>query len=235
MAGPIDLSELAVTVGLGRHELVTIVGGGGKTTTLLALGHQLTGTRVLTTTTKMGRDRTGGFRVLVAPTDDELRVALGPDDVVIAWRADAGHKAIGVAPERCDAWFDLANHVVVEADGASRHPFKAPRPFEPVVPSRTTTLLACIGADALGRVIADQCHRPMRVAAVAGCGPYERLTPERASRVLLDRRGSRKGCPDDARFVVMIHKVDERSAALAVELEQAIAGEAPVVQVAFRV
>lgn len=234
MAEPIDLSDLAATIGFGPHELITIVGGGGKTTTLFSLGAQLLGTRVLTTTTKMGRERTDGFPVLFAPVDDDVRCALGADGAVLAWKADGGHKAIGVSPEQCDGWFDLADHVIVEADGAARHPFKAPRPFEPVVPSRTTTVVACIGASALGRVIADQCHRPLRVAAVAGCSPYERLTPERAARVLLDGRGSRKDCPETARFVVAIHKVDPASASLAVELRDRIGAGAPVVSVANR-
>ena len=131
MAEPIELSALAAAIGLGAHELVTIVGGGGKTTTLFSLGAQLRGTRVLTTTTKMGRDRTDGFRALFGPTDDEVRAAIGAEGGVLAWHADGGHKAIGVTPQRCDQWFDLADHVIVEADGAARHPFKAPRPFEP--------------------------------------------------------------------------------------------------------
>ena len=232
MGEPIDLSELATAIGLGAHELVTIVGGGGKTTTLFSVGAQLSGTRVLTTTTKMGRERTDGFPVLFAPSDDDVRRSLGADGAVIAWKADGGHKAIGVDPEQCDAWFDVADHVIVEADGAARRPFKAPRPFEPVVPSRTTTLVACIGASALGRVIADQCHRPLRVAAVAGCSPYDRLTPERAARVLLDERGSRKDCPPSARFVVTIHKVGDEAAPLAAELEERVGAATPVVSVA---
>lgn len=232
MAESVELSELAGALGLGDHELVTIVGGGGKTTTLLALGEQLPGHRVLTTTTKMGRDRTGGFPVLWDPTDHELVGALGDDLAVMAWKADGGHKAIGVDGGTCDRWFDLADHVVVEADGAARKPFKAPRPFEPVVPSRTTTMVACIGVSALGRVIQDRCHRPLRVAAVAGCRPGERLTPERAARVLLSERGSRKGCPEGARFVVAIHRVDDASAAAAASLDAAIGGAVRVVHVA---
>lgn len=226
------MSGLADAIGFDAHELITIVGGGGKTTSLFALGRQLAGRRVLTTTTKMGRDRTAGFPVLFAPTDDDVSAAMGAESGVLAWQADGGHKAIGVTPERCDAWFDLADYVIVEADGAARHPFKAPRPFEPVVPSRTTTFVACIGAEALGRVIADQCHRPLRVAALARCRPYERLTPERAARVLLDARGSRKGCPDGARFVVVINKVDATSTAMAGELFEAIGDAASVVVVA---
>lgn len=86
-------------------------------------------------------------------------------------------------------------------------PFKAPAPHEPVIPSRTTLAISVIGSDALGRVIADQCQRPMRVAALAGCSPYERLEPERAARVLRHERGGAKGVPPNARHVVMVTKV----------------------------
>lgn len=233
MATSTSLTNLAGAVGFTGHELVTVVGGGGKTTVLCALGHQLQGRRIVTTTTKMGRDQTCGLSVLFGPSDEELRDALSADVAVVAWGDERGQKAIGVDPGRCDEWFEFADYLLVEADGAAGHPFKAPRPFEPVVPSRTTTMLACIGADSLGRVIADQCHRPLRVAAVAGCSPYERLTPERAARVLLDPRGSRKDCPPGARFVVVVNKVDARSALLVGELIEAIGSRAPVVQIEF--
>ncbi|NIW29012.1 MAG: putative selenium-dependent hydroxylase accessory protein YqeC [Actinobacteria bacterium] len=186
----------------------------------------------MTTTTKMGRDRTGGYPVLFAPTDDELRTAVATHGAVLAWKADAAHKALGVEPETCDRWFDLVDHVVVEADGSRRHPFKAPRPYEPVVPAATTVLVACVGADALGRVIADQCQRPLRVAAVAGCSPYQRLTPGRLSRVLLSDRGSRKDCPDGARFAVLVNQVGERERPFVDELAECVGSAVPVVAVA---
>ncbi len=192
MVEPISISDLAASLELGSHELVSFVGGGGKTTALFALGRQLPGTVVLTTTTKMGRDRTGGRPVLFSPTEAELDEALRRDHCVIAWKEDAEHKALGVDPETCDHWFGRYDHVVVEADGSRRKPFKAPRPYEPVIPDRSTIVVACVGAAALGRVIADQCQRPLRVAALAGCEPGHRLTPQRLAAVLESDRGSRK-------------------------------------------
>jgi probable selenium-dependent hydroxylase accessory protein YqeC len=204
---PIALDDLATALDLGPHELVSFIGGGGKTTGLFALGAQLAGTVVLTTTTKMGRERTDGHHLLIEPTDVELTDALRRHRTVLVWHADAGHKAIGVATEHCDRWFDLADHLIVEADGSRQRPFTAPNPFEPVVPSRTTLLVACVGADAFGRVIADRCHRPMRVAALAACSPYQRLTPERLAAVLSSDRGGRKGCPQQARYAVVLNQV----------------------------
>lgn len=232
MDEPVALDELAAALRLGDHELVSLVGGGGKTTALFALGRQLGGKVVLTTTTKMGSERTDGHPVLTDPSDTELIAGAEDDQTVLVWRSISGHKALGVDCESCDRWFGLLDHVVVEADGARRRPLTAPGPFEPVVPSRTTMLIACVGATAFGRVIADQCHRPMRVAALAGCSPYERLTPERLARVLLSDRGLRKDQPPGARFAIIVSNVTESDLPFLRDLVDVIDGRAQVVAVA---
>jgi len=229
---PLSLSALAATLGLGDHELVSLVGGGGKTTLLFALGAQLEGKVVLTTTTKMGSDRLGGHKVLLSPSDDLLLGALEERSVQLVWREVAEHKALGVAPEVCDRWFGLVDHVVVEADGSRRMPFKAPRAYEPVVPARTTLLVACVGASALGAVVAEQCQRPDRVAALAECSQSDRLTPQRLAKVLLSDQGSRKGCPPSARFVVAINGVEASHMAYLAELAEHIGSATLIICIA---
>lgn len=209
MSTPIPLDRLVHALKVRARECITLTGGGGKTTTLFALAHGLRGRVIATTTTKMGARQTSGLTPLSNPSRIELSMALasGPALVNAGLR---GTKALGVQPEMCDVWFDdpdLCDHLVIEADGARTRPFKAPAPHEPVIPSRTTLAISVIGSDALGRVIADQCQRPMRVAALAGCSPYERLEPERAARVLRHERGGAKGVPPNARHVVMVTKV----------------------------
>ena len=220
-----DLAGAAAALGIGRRSLVALVGGGGKTTLLFALGRQLPARTVLTTTTRMGRDRTGGFPCLVDPSDAELAAAFENEDAVLAWRSADERKALGFDPEVVDGWFesDAADHIVVEADGARRLPFTAPAPWEPPIPSAATHVVACIGAEALGYVIADRLHRPLRVAAAAGCSPYERLTPARAANALTSPVGMRKNVPGDARFTVAISgadPADPQVSALADELDR---------------
>ena len=53
---------LATVLGPMFADVVSFVGGGGKTTALFALARHTPGTTLVTTTTKMGRDRTGGSR-----------------------------------------------------------------------------------------------------------------------------------------------------------------------------
>lgn len=231
MHEPIALSDLVATLGLGGeagHHHVAIVGGGGKTTLLHALGAQLPGRTVMTCTTKMGHDQHRGAAVLLSPDDDEVVTAAGRGRVMV-WQRIVGQKAVGVDPDSCDRWFSLVDHLVAEADGSRRRPFKAPAQFEPVVARTTTLMVSVIGADALGRVIADQCHRPLRVAALAGCQPYQRLSPEAAARVLLHDRGARKALPAGAGLAVIVTKVDDRRAALVGDLVEAVAAQEPSV------
>lgn len=222
---PIPLDELANALELGGREHVAVVGGGGKTTTMFALADQLSGTKVVTTTTKMGHDQHWGHPVLLAPTEAELTAAVAHGGAVVAWKSIDGTKAVGVDQATCDHWFtevEGVDHVLVEADGARRRPFKAPGPLEPVIPASTTTTIVVVGADALGRVIGDQCHRPLRVAALAGCRPYERLTPDRAATVLLHERGFLASVPPAARLAIIITKVDDTTAQAVADLLAAL-------------
>ena len=222
VTGPAGVAQ---ALGIGRRSLVALVGGGGKTTLLFALGGQLPARTLLTTTTRMGIDRTGGFPCLTDPSEATLAAAFERDDAVLAWKSTDERKALGFDPSVVDGWFasDAADHIVVEADGARRLPFTAPAPWEPPIPAAATHVVACIGAAALGYVIADRVHRPLRVAAAAGCAPYERLTPLRAANALTSPIGMRKNVPGEARFTVAINgadPADPQVAALAEELDR---------------
>ena len=233
MAGePVPIGDLAAALGFGDRETVALVGGGGKTTALFALGRQLAGSVILSTTTKMGSDRSGGYEPLLDPTASALGVALERDRVVLCWREISDHRVEGFSPERVDGWSNLADHVVIEADGSRRRPFKAPAPHEPVVPSSTTLLVACVGAAAFGAPIAAACHRPELVSALIGCDVDAPLDPLGLARVLLHDDGSRKGCPTDARFVVLLNRVTHADASFVADLADAVAGAAPILAVA---
>ena len=226
-----ELDGLAAALGVERGELISLVGGGGKTTTLFALGEQLSGTTVLTTTTKMGADQSSGYGVLIDPTDAELAAELTRNDRTLAWQAADGRRAIGVSAQRCDEWFAIADNVVTEADGSRKRPFKAPAAHEPVIPSQTTLLVACIGSSAFDRPIAESCHRPDLVAALAGCEVGDALTPARAAALLLSRDGSQKHLPDQSRFAVALHRVTPENDSLVDELADRLGSAVTLVAV----
>ena len=210
MIVPLKISHIADFLELSapdKKNHVAIVGGGGKTTILHALGEQLHGRTILTCTTKMGFDQNKFLPIYLKPDHETIgNISIGKP--VMVWEEIEGQKAIGVDPSMCDRWFTIVDHVIVEADGSRRLPFKAPAEFEPVIPSSSTLVISTIGADSLDQVISDCCHRPNLVADLAGCMPHDRLTAERASRVILHSEGHKKAKPPDADFCVAITKVD---------------------------
>lgn len=225
MLVPTSLDDLAKTLQLGQRELVSLVGGGGKTTSLFALGAQMSGRVVLTTTTKMGSERTGEVPVLVNPSMSDVVGSLSSVSPLLVWGGVDGRKALGVDPAVCDTWFasETIDSIVVEADGSRKRPFKAPLAYEPVVPRSTTLLVACIGSSALGQVIAECCQRPDRVSAIARCEVTDRLTPERAAIVLTHQDGSQKARPSRSRFVVAAHRVGPAQEQVVAALATAVA------------
>lgn len=219
MGALIDVDEFAESLVLDDRSHVALVGGGGKSTLLHSLGRSLPGTVVLSTTVKMGADQHGGHPVLLDPTDEEVVAAVMREPIVVWSRID-GQKAVGIDPIRCDRLAVSVDHLLVEADGARRQPFKAPASYEPAVPSTANVVAGVIGIEAIGKVIADRCHRPMRVAALAGVSPYERLTVAGAATVLAHERGQRASVPRGARYVVAATKISPAEIDLFTELAE---------------
>jgi molybdenum cofactor cytidylyltransferase len=192
----------------------------------------------------MGRDQDHGITIVDA--DVTPPAALRDHDLALVMSGRRSNENKLGGPE--DDWFDrlfasvdpdgrpTVDHVVLEADGARRRNVKAPAPHEPVIPARTTHVIVVIGADALDRVIEDQAHRPMRVAAAAGCSPYDRLTADRAARLLTHPDlGGRKDVPTDAWFGVLISKVGPAEQRVADDLAAILRSQAvPVHQVPLR-
>jgi molybdenum cofactor cytidylyltransferase len=219
--------NLRDALAIRRGEVVSISGGGGKTTVLyrLALETVATGGKAIVTgTTRFTPPESGPLPAIVLderPDDllEQVRAALGTEDLVVAgggWGNQG--RILPVEPDllgRMRAIEGVAI-VVAEADGSAGRPFKAPAEHEPVVAPATTLLLSVAGIDVLGRPLtAEFVHRPEVVAALAGVETDSPVDAELIARVLLHDRGGRKGLPAGARWVPVINKVDtpERLAA----------------------
>lgn len=203
---------LASDLGLGPRELVAIVGAGGKSTLLHALGRDFDGSAtrvVLTTTTRVSPDQ---LRDPVAWTADPAvidRLAEPGVPLFVALRRER-HKIIGISPDDADRIFadTDVDQVIVEADGARRMSLKAPADHEPAIPSSATVVVVVVGADAVGGSAEEVAHRPEIVARIAGVGISETLTVDHVARVLLDPNGGLKRVPDEARVVMAITRAD---------------------------
>lgn len=205
--------------------VVAVVGGGGKTSLVYALGREAA---------SLGRCAvvTGTARFTAAPhgwsAPPLFDVAPG-EAASLARRMPAAGVALvtGVAPQPAGRLAPLATEdvdalaavdgvdaVLVEADGSRARPFKAPGEGEPVLPASATHVVAVAGAAVLGQPLdSGTVHRPERVRAlVPGLAPDARCDAALVARVLAHPDGGRRGV--EARpYAVVVNQADTYPAA----------------------
>jgi molybdenum cofactor cytidylyltransferase len=198
-----------------RRELVSIVGGGGKSALLFALAsREISDSRwVLTTTTRIFAAQLEGAPACceVASTDLSRELDEGVSGLLVIGEV-SGEKAIGVRP---DVPGRLLSHphvhcVAVEADGSRQRPAKAPAEHEPVIPEETTLTVIVAGIDALEGPIGEVTHRPERVASITGRSTDQWLRVADLATLLRSPAGGRRGVPETSRLAVLINKVETR-------------------------
>ena len=167
-----------------KSGVTAMIGSGGKTTLLRELARELAedgSTVVLTTTTH------------ILPFADVATAISGSVDVIS--RELARHKVIclgepsesgklaapGLSP---DVLAQIADYVLVEADGSRQLPLKAHADWEPVVPSGCSQTILVVGASGLNKPIARVVHRPEIFCRAVACSPTDAATPERVAAVV---------------------------------------------------
>ncbi len=215
--------------------IISVVGGGGKTSLLFELARLLPGRTVLTTTTRIfaSQAREAALFCSLDQPGWQETVAGAPSGVLVAGTLEERH-AVGVpasVPARLLA-LEGVDWVVVEADGSRRLPVKAPAEHEPVMPPETTLLVSMAGIDALSAPIAQIAHRPERVSALTGLPEAETLSPGALAKLLASDAGGGKAAPARARRVVLINKVEsETTHALAAEVARGVLEQSGVERV----
>lgn len=208
--------ELVEGLGIRVGDLMSLVGGGGKTTLLYRTAETLRrrGLRVAVgTTTKIGPPRAAGRCLVLAETYHELVEALprAPGLPVLGCRRLGNGKVQGISPEWCDRIVaeSRVDCLIVEADGASQKPLKAPEAWEPVVPAVTSLFVPVVGLSCLGRPLGPEgVFRVGRVSEVTDLQVGERITVAALIQLLSSARGLLKGCPPGARSVAILNQVD---------------------------
>jgi probable selenium-dependent hydroxylase accessory protein YqeC len=202
---------------IGEKEVISLVGAGGKTTLLYALGRELSALRcgtILTTTTKILEPEPSPF----------FRQFLSPElSAVKKWVTEHVHrhqclllargrlpngKLEGIYPEWVEELIcvDGVSTIINEADGSAGRPLKAPRDGEPVIPDNTTLLVPVMGIDGMGRPLDEETVFRSAIASRLLSLPMGSMITEEAVAHLM--RELIKQGPAGARVVPLINKVD---------------------------
>jgi probable selenium-dependent hydroxylase accessory protein YqeC len=224
-----------------KGDIVALVGAGGKTSTMFALGREAgrEGFRVVITTTTriyLPPAETGQSVVLAPGTDilpavrEKLKVFL---TVVAGTGLNRENKVLGVEMGVAEGFLKAgADLVMIEADGAAGRPFKAPGEGEPVIPETAALVVPVVGIDCLGKPLSrEYAHRPETISALAGIKPGETITPGVVARVLLHEQGYKKNVPSGSRWIPFINKVESAADLQQARMVAARLGEAGVERV----
>ncbi len=161
--------------------IISVIGGGGKTTFLHSISKELPGTKVITTSTHFfpfDDVYTEDFE-----SEEKLKLALDK------YRRVAAAKDIGidklVEPSiGIDALSNVADWVLVEADGSRHLPFKAHASHEPVVPENSNITILIIGGSGFGKSVKEAVHRPEIFCELANCSLEDIVVPSLLAKVI---------------------------------------------------
>ncbi|GAB1431831.1 selenium cofactor biosynthesis protein YqeC [Spirochaetota bacterium] len=216
----------------GRPLLVSLVGGGGKTSLMFALAEDAASAGLsvmVTTTTRIFDPRVesrrfdellleqgwginamhlqkipGASACRRAETEGSQATGL----IVVAAAGTEGGKLLPVDPARIDEARDW-DLVLVEADGAKCLPLKAPAAHEPVISAGSGLVMALIGLDCLGQKLDERtAFRPELVAKAAGMVFGEVIQARHLAALAASPAGCFKSAPTKALRLVILNKLD---------------------------
>ena len=203
--------------------VVSLVGGGGKTSLMFALAREfsMAGVTVLTTTTTKIIQPSGyqTERVIVTGSVQKLLdradalLDRHPHLTAAAGRLSDSGKLYGFRPEIiCELWnAGLFQWIIVEADGAAGKPLKAPAAHEPVIPACTHRLVAMVGLNGVGQPLTEKLvFRHEQFARLTGLRFGTTVTAAAVADVLVRDDGLFKGfCPEVMR-IAFLNQADAR-------------------------
>jgi probable selenium-dependent hydroxylase accessory protein YqeC len=212
--------KLRQALNLGQRELISIIGGGGKSSLLFSLARELLedGCKVIsTTTTKVRYEEALQAPYLIVEsiasefTREVECSVLREGHIFVGKSILSIGKVDGIAPELADAFFREMpiDFLITEADGAAGLPLKAHAGHEPVIPSASTIVIAVAGLEVLGRPFGPETvFRQEIFEAVTGAKSGEPLSVELVAAIFRKREGLFRDAPLPARKVAFLNKID---------------------------
>lgn len=192
--------DLIAAFDLERYRLIHLIGGGGKTTLMLAMARALAGRgqrAIATTSTRIRRSEGEALEALLIGTDvaalaEQARAVLARrTPIVLALRLE-DDKLLGFSAEALEslAAAGIADTLIVEADGAASRPLKAHARWEPVIASSADLVVAVVGAWCLGQPLDERTvHRADLFARRVGCAHGSTLEVRHVAAVLFHEEG----------------------------------------------
>ncbi len=222
--------QISEALGLKEKAFISFVGAGGKSTLFNRLAEELLLKNkriILTTTTKMFTWQLAPFikkgKLVEGHDEETIRIYIkkyfsveskaGRLAVIGEKIEDSGEEKVsGPPPDWLDKWWKdrIADYFLIEADGASGRPVKAPASHEPVIPLSTTNLIGVIGIDALGLSLQEEnVFRSQIFSRLTGLNLGEKIGIKALALLICHPEGLFKGAPPGCRRHLFINKAGD--------------------------
>lgn len=199
---------------IGDKRVISIIGGGGKTSTMFSLAKEIKsfGKKVAVTTSthimKPNPSENDGYIVVSNPTENSVKEAFEKENMAVFGN---NHNEKYSAPP--DDFFDYilnyADYVLVEADGAKRLPFKAPREGEPIFVKNNQFTIIVAGLTAVDKPINEKCHRANILCNIINKNETDILTAEDMGTVITSPKGQLKDISSLDNVAVILNQADD--------------------------
>jgi probable selenium-dependent hydroxylase accessory protein YqeC len=212
--------KLSEVLGLNtKKSIISIAGGGGKTSTLFALAEGLKESRVLlTTTTKILKpDNSDLYDIVIENNSNHflnfLNKGKHKNHIVCGSSSDDyPGKLVGCSLSFIEEVKNYFDYIIIESDGSAGRPIKAPAEHEPVISEYTDIYIGVIGLDCLGKNGSDSyVHRPELFTAIRGKDNQKLIDEEDIVKLINSPVGLFKEGPQSFRPIVLLNKADKIS------------------------
>jgi probable selenium-dependent hydroxylase accessory protein YqeC len=191
--------------------IISVVGAGGKTTTIerLAQEYEMLGRKVIvTTTTKMFRPVK--YSWYSGESMEMVDKHLENDTVLWIGPPFGQEKMMSPKISFLQELMQKNIPLLMEADGAKRLPFKVPNDTEPVIIEGTQFVVAILGMDALGRPLKEVCFRYDLAATFLHKTEDEQVMIDDYIKVITSSSALRKGVTEEMKYLVILNKVENQ-------------------------
>lgn len=172
-----DISYDSLSECLGIQKGITsFVGGGGKSTIIKKISEEIKNSVIITTTTHIYAPK-----IYYNNINDIINAIKSKHIITVGNYCGDGKLEMAYEPFILK---DIADFVLVEADGSKRLPLKVPSINEPVIPKENTKTILVCGIDALDNRIIDICHRAEKTAKFLNKSIYEKVDVMDIAKIL---------------------------------------------------
>ena len=190
--------------------VISIVGAGGKTSTIEYLASEYDSIRkklLVTTTTHMFQPDTWAW----CKEESMELVDRYFEEENVLWLGIPCDNGKMKSPETSFLEQLRKKNIpmIIEADGSKRLPFKVPGEKEPVILEGSNIVIGVLGLDALGKPMNEVCFRYELAAKYLNKSEEDLITREDYVNLIISEYGLKKGIKKNMKYIVFLNKVDD--------------------------